>query len=237
MVLIMKSLALFALFLTSATPTAPLSETRNRQHAEIFDVVNEFLASNYRQKDINYQFRIKPLDPRLRLSACSTPLSVFPRDSSKPYGRLTFGIRCTGKKPWTIYTSVDIKAFGKVVVAKKSLPRGTLISNNHLEQRNRDLSRLRKGYLISIEDVVGKQTNKAIKAGKVLNIAQLNVQKIVRKGERVVIRILNDEIDVSMSGQALANGQIGEQIRVRNESSDRIIEGTVITKGIVQVVM
>ena len=65
----------------------------------------------------------------------------------------------------------------------------------------------------------------------------LEAPRLVRRGERVTITARADGIDVRMAGKALMDGTAGERIRVRNINSDRVIEATVASPGMVEVQM
>ena len=69
--------------------------------------------------------------------------------------------------------------------------------------------------------------------------APLHLQQaeVVSKGDQVVISAASASINVRMPGEALANGAPGEQIRVRNLSSSRVIRARVKAPGQVQVDM
>ncbi|MCY1454933.1 flagella basal body P-ring formation protein FlgA [compost metagenome] len=60
---------------------------------------------------------------------------------------------------------------------------------------------------------------------------------MVSKGDQVVISAMSPAINVRMPGEALSNGAPGEQIRVRNLSSGRVVKARVKGPGQVQVDM
>jgi flagella basal body P-ring formation protein FlgA len=55
----------------------------------------------------------------------------------------------------------------------------------------------------------------------------------VRRGEPVKMIANNDGIEASASGEALADGQPGDVIRVRNTRSGKVIEAKVLEPGVV----
>jgi flagella basal body P-ring formation protein FlgA len=57
----------------------------------------------------------------------------------------------------------------------------------------------------------------------------------VSKGDQVVISARNSGLNVRMPGEALSNGAPGEQIRVRNLGSHRIIKARISGPGQVEV--
>ena len=57
----------------------------------------------------------------------------------------------------------------------------------------------------------------------------------MRKGDQVVIRAKTNAINVFMPGEALSDGVPGEQIRVRNLRSQRIVRARVVEPGTAEV--
>ncbi|HAS50615.1 MAG TPA: flagella basal body P-ring formation protein FlgA, partial [Gammaproteobacteria bacterium] len=57
----------------------------------------------------------------------------------------------------------------------------------------------------------------------------------VRQGETVTLIAGQSGMQVTSSGIALSDAGIGERVRVRNETSKRVIQGTVVEQGRVEV--
>ena len=76
-----------------------------------------------------------------------------------------------------------------------------------------------------------------LKPGAVLSPGQLRRPPAVKRGSQVTILGRAGGIEVRMSGKALSDGARGQRIKVRNSSSSRQIEGTVIARGTVEVTL
>lgn len=61
--------------------------------------------------------------------------------------------------------------------------------------------------------------------------------EVVHKGDQVVISAGSSTIQVKMPGEALSAGAIGDQIRVRNLNSKRVVKARVTGPGQVEVAM
>jgi flagellar basal body P-ring formation protein FlgA len=62
-------------------------------------------------------------------------------------------------------------------------------------------------------------------------------QRLVRRGETVTVVSRSGGIEVRAGGTALTDGARGERIRVRNDSSRRIVEGVVTAAGRIEVTL
>ncbi|MCY1411705.1 flagella basal body P-ring formation protein FlgA [compost metagenome] len=57
----------------------------------------------------------------------------------------------------------------------------------------------------------------------------------MRRGDAVMIRARSSRVNVVMPGEALADGVPGQQIRVRNLQSQRVVKARVVEPGTVEV--
>ncbi len=95
------------------------------------------------------------------------------------------------------------------------------------------MARHDRGYFGRIEQVVGKTAKRRIRAGQTLTADLLDAPLWVRRGQSVTIVARQDGIEASTLGEALANGREGDVVRVRNRSSEKVIDAQVIGDGVV----
>lgn len=223
---ILRSMLLLAADIASAEPiqSVPMIE----------DAVAAYLSENL-QPGGKYEIGPLQIDPRLQLPQCQQALQVFSQSGGIKPGRNTLGVRCQGDKGWTIYTMASIKSFKDVLVLGKSLRRGDIIQPEHLNVEMRDIGSLQQGYLSNLEDVVGKQASRAIPEGSVLNRLHYAEPALVKRGERVNIQSARAGMLISALGTAMADGVKGQKINVKNLSSQRVIQATVVETGQVSV--
>jgi flagella basal body P-ring formation protein FlgA len=91
------------------------------------------------------------------------------------------------------------------------------------------------GYFTNTKDAIGKITKRSFQPNELINPALLEAPKLVRRGERVTVVAEIDGIEVRMKGKALTDGASGDRVRVKNVSSKKIVEGTVIGANMVKV--
>jgi flagella basal body P-ring formation protein FlgA len=181
--------------------------------------------------------KIDRLDPRLRLRACESELQPFLPKGQPGAGRLTVGVRCAKPKPWKLYVPVQIVRRIRVVVAKRPVPRGVALGKADLELQSRRVARLNRGYYLETQQVAGLETRRPMQANEVVTPGALTAPRLVRHGQTLVLEASTGGISVSMKGLALEDGGKGDLIRVRNLSSDRIVQGRVVGRDRVQVTL
>lgn len=203
-------------------------------HESILAAILEQVESNYRHTGEKHQIEVAPLDRRLQLPQCDRTLSVARMPGARELGNISVSVRCEGSQPWSLYGRAFVRKFKPVAVLHSAMRQGSVISPNDVEMVEKDASSL-QGSFSDPGDVIGKPVRKSLAAGTVLLPAHLTTVKLVRRGQQVAIRAQNTVFEVSMAGVALTDGEAGQLIRVRNVSSQRIIEGRVVSDGTISV--
>lgn len=181
------------------------------------------------------EIEIGRLDPRLRLRQCTAPLQAFAVGNRSPIGATSVAIRCEGDHPWKLYVTARVVVYSDVLVAARPLNRGEPVQAGDLRRERKDLSRLPYGYLTDPVNATGKVLKRSYLAGQVLQPRQLAAPTLIKRGQQVTLHARAGGIEIRMGGQALSDGSAGDRIRVRNTSSDRVVEGEVVAKGVVKV--
>ena len=154
---------------------------------------------------------------------------------ARSVGNSTLGVKCNDTPGWKIYVPVHINHFARVVVAKQSLPRGTVIGLADIEMIKKDLSQLNYGHFKAPNEVVGMLLKRPISRGTALSPGNLKPRQMVRRGDIITILAEVQGLTVRVKGSALADGHRGEAIRVKNQRSKRILQAEVIAPGIVKI--
>ena len=178
-----------------------------------------------------------PLDDRLRLRACGDGLEAFNAPGTRTAGNTTVGVRCHGPVSWTLYVPVQIEVHGEVVVLGQPLPRGSVLQPAHLRLERQDVGRLSNGYLGNLEEARDMVLRRALQAGTVLTPQMVEPPRLVERGQHVLLVADTGPVAVRVQAEALADGALGERVRVRNLSSQKIIEARVLSHGVVGVSM
>jgi len=174
-----------------------------------------------------------PLDPRLRLAPCALPLRVALADAIRPAPRLSVPVHCPQQGGWTVRVQVQLQLFHPVLVTRRPLLRGDGLRPADVQAEERDVTRLGYGYLDNIDQVAGRTLARALPEGSVLTPAALGGRRMVRAGDRVQMVARLGDIVVRADGVALGSGDNGARLRVRNESSGKVVDAMVHAPGVV----
>lgn len=172
------------------------------------------------------------LDPRLRLDACADPPVAEPPAVRNANATVT--VRCSAPA-WTVYVPVRISDLRPVLVLARAAARGEVLSASLLSVQERDVAQLPFGYFEDVEAVSGHELRRPLAAGAVLTPNDAQPPRLVRRGEAVTVIGRSGGIEIRAAGTAIGDGARGERIRVRNDSSKRVVEGTVTAPGTVEI--
>ncbi|WP_277051679.1 flagellar basal body P-ring formation chaperone FlgA [Zestomonas thermotolerans] len=198
----------------------------------------EFTVEDYLQRsgiEGRYEVEVNRLDPRLRLAECDSDLTASLESPATPIGRVTVRVRCDGSSPWTVFVPAQVRLFRDVLVTVRPLKRGEVVGMQDLTLLERDVGLLGQGFLTAPEQAAGKTVTRPLLADQVLTPTHLQSSRVVRKGDQVLISANSGKVSVHMNGEALGDGAEGQQVRVRNLSSQRIIKARVAGPGLVKV--
>ena len=173
----------------------------------------------------------------MRLAHCDKDLTATLESPAQPMGRVTVRVRCEGSSPWTIFVPAQVKLFRDVVTVTHPLKRGAIIDYGDVTLRERDVGLISQGYLTAVELAVGQKLLRPVVSDQVLTLTHLEQAATVRKGDHVIISARSGTLSVKMPGEALSDGGLSEQIRVKNLNSNRIIKARVTAPGQVEVAL
>ncbi|MGD2119595.1 MAG: flagellar basal body P-ring formation chaperone FlgA [Chromatiales bacterium] len=226
-----------ALLCLLGLPTAQAQDVQS--HASILKAAEDFARQIAFEKSGSDKIAIESgkLDHRLRLAQCDQPLTTFESPNTRPSGSTTIGVRCDGNTPWKLYVPVTIQVLKNIVVLKQPVSRNAILRKADLHLLEKDISDLYRGYYTRIDQLAGKHAKRAMKSGTVITPSQVKNPLAVKRGSVVTILADLNGIQVRMKGKALKSGSAGDWIKVRNLSSDRTIEGQILSAGVIQVAL
>jgi len=180
-----------------------------------------------------YQLKIQvgTIDPRLRLEKCPVRvLFEFTHNSSRPSN--TIKASCPEADNWSIYVPIRVSRFKEIIVASQMIPKGKRLNANMLTKKWVDISQVHGQTFNEISPMLGATTKRSLQMGQIVSSAMFCV---ICQGDSVDIIAGNNSFQVRMSGEAITDGQYGDRIRVRNTSSNKIIEAEIEQSGVVKI--
>ncbi|MFC5580244.1 flagellar basal body P-ring formation chaperone FlgA [Rhodanobacter terrae] len=173
------------------------------------------------------------LDLRRQLAQCMQPLHAVVAPDARLASRMTVPVQCLQDDGWTVRVPLQVKSFRHVLVTSRPLLRGDGVSAGDVHVEERDVTRLGYGYIENLGQAGGRSLARDVTSGSVLNPGMLGGRRMVRAGDHVEMVARLDDIEVRASGVALGSGDNGARLRVRNESSGKVVDAMVSAPGVV----
>lgn len=225
-----------ALGLLAVGTTHPALASSIYSHLQLKQDVTGFLAAEYGQVpheriDIN----VGNLDNRLRLGQCPAPVEFAAQDQTGLGGNISVKAQCAaGNITWSVHVPAQVIIYREIPVALRDITRGEFITADHFTTSLMNISTIRQSFAADSDAVIGREAKRNIGKGEPFRTANLDSPTTVKRGEAVRLESQVGSIKVNSSGIALADGRLGQRIRVRNDSSERIVTGVVKGQGLVQ---
>lgn len=218
----------------TATHALPAENSPALQdHVAIRSAAAEFLKIQASGQPGQVNITVGQVDNRLNLPACSN-LSPFLPQGSKPWGKITLGVRCPAPTPWTIYLQASVQITGDYYVTAGPISQGQVLTATDLTKVKGDLSTLPAGVITNPDQAIGKSMLVSIASGSVLRMDALKNIPAVQQGQSVRIVSSGLGFQVATDGQALSNASEGQIARAKT-ASGQTVSGVARAGGIIEV--
>jgi flagella basal body P-ring formation protein FlgA len=121
------------------------------------------------------------------------------------------------KEIWKVTVRVTLPPM--IVVARRELSRGELISKQDVELVRGEAEKGLLKPLESLEDVVGKETTRGIAAGQPITEPSLRPVMLVQRGQVVTVYSRCGGVQIRITGRAKENGAHGDLVPVESLTS------------------
>jgi flagella basal body P-ring formation protein FlgA len=87
----------------------------------------------------------------------------------------------------------------------------------------------------NLGDILGHVLSRDVGQGELFKASTLSIPPVITAGSPVMIVVRSGRLEVTATGTAIDSGAIGQEIKVRNEGSKKVVSGKVEGPGIVVV--
>ena len=229
--------ALIASLLLLAACALPGLALASSAQDKLLTQVRQWVAQT--QKMTPAQVEIAPLDSRVQVQSCPQPLAM-----DLPFAsRETIRVRCA-QPPWQLYlrlqagsagpavevtqTGTDASATRQTVVTRHLIQRGTRLQPGMLEEVSLPAQGMDPQAVSSLQDLLHAEMLRDVPAGQVLRSYDFRRAVLVKQGQPALMSVgQNSNFQITVRVEALQDGRMGEQIRLKNPDSGRLLTGTV----------
>jgi flagella basal body P-ring formation protein FlgA len=225
-----------AVLAAAALPATAQTAGASHPHSDILATVEAAAHSAAHEQGYqDIEVYVRPLDARLRPSLCTDSLEIVRPHAGRVLGPVSYGVRCRGLSPWTLYLRAEVSAGMEVPVLSRALPRATLLGNDDIHMAQKRITTPGNGIITRIEDAVGLELSRPLPEGALLRFGHVNAPRLITRGQTVTLTSGVAGLRVNMQGKAMANAAAGDRLWVTNLSSGRRVEGRVMSDGSVRI--
>ena len=178
------------------------------------------------------QFQVAVVKSTRPVPACAAPVSLETADSRSAQ-RMRFVAVCPGSNGWRYEMLARGSITAQVAVTSAPVTANTPLQAGDMALARRDVTMV-PDSISSLPGAIGLSSRRSLRAGEVLRQGQLAAPMLIKRGSAVNIVARKEQVEVSMAGEALDPGALGEVIRVRNATSGTVIRARVVDAGVVE---
>jgi flagella basal body P-ring formation protein FlgA len=198
------------------------------------DAVKQFLDQHPSLEGREFSIQWDP--SKLEFPACSKNPSVELLRKDKAWGKLLLNLRCDTGRVWARPVSLYVMVKGRYLASTRPLKSGQVLTPNDWKWVEGDLSKMGDSLVDSPEWLKNMELSRAQQAGNALRLNDFKPMSVIKSGDQVRVAIVGRGFGIDASGQALADAALGASVKVRI-SDGKIIQGTAVSQGVVEVVM
>lgn len=230
-----KVTATLSIFFIGLGATA---QTHVENTEQLREKIVRFLTDEYMVKDVaKVDIKLSNLDNRLQLAACAEHISFRLQDPTQMGGNVSVQVVCNGQHSWTILIPLLAKIYRPVATAGRNLQKGEVIAASDLTTDIKDIGEYRMGFVLNANDIINKEVKYPIVKGSAFRNSSLSTPLVIKRGDEVSLEAGAGSLKVVTKATAVSDGRVGQQIRVKNTKSERIINAKVVAAGKVQSIL
>jgi flagella basal body P-ring formation protein FlgA len=130
----------------------------------------------------------------------------------------------------TVQTKVEKRQL--VLVATGKLARGDLVTPDKMRMQEAWLDRRLPTLFVNMGEALGLEAQKDVEIGAMLDTRDFKPLLMAHRNDTVNVIYVAGALEVQMSGQAMADARLKEQIEIRNPKTGERYTATMVAKGI-----
>lgn len=122
--------------------------------------------------------------------------------------------------------------FRQVVVAASNLLAGQLLQRESLKLEQVEADKISKAHYQDSQGLEGQELMRSLRAGDPIRVSDVRPANLVKRGELVLMTVGSPtSFQISVKAEAMQDGRMGDQIKLRNTESGRTLSAVVTGKG------
>jgi len=221
---------LLLIFLAGGLSAGVMAKTSND------DIISDEIFIMYNLNPDSYEIEIlaNPLKTDLQQAE---KIEIRPLTQKEPQGLFTVLVEVIkdGKKAETAQVRMNISRFAKVLVVMDNIERFDSFSDKTVGVARVDITNLREQALYDFAETAGYRSKRNLRKGYILTRSAMEPIPDIESGSETKIVYDDGLCRITAPGRAMQSGMVGEYIKVRNQSTKKILMAKVTDANSVKV--
>ncbi|MFN3740047.1 MAG: flagellar basal body P-ring formation chaperone FlgA [Thermodesulfovibrionales bacterium] len=194
-------------------------------YEKVDELLRETLIRHYNCDDVKIE------NIRYSETINSIPLEIKIEETS--HGLTLFNIKLPDGK--IIKASAKISLLGRVIVSKRPLRKGSILTEGDLDLRLVDLKRIPPGAFRRSDEITGRIINRSLSHGVIITDDMLAKGDSIKRGKRILIVAESPYFRISVPGELRENTVVGGYARAINLQTKKTVSGILIDEDTMRV--
>ena len=157
--------------------------------------------------------------------------------SDKSTGTIAYHaiVESEDNEQFEVAISAEVDKLIDVPVAARRVAKGSTITLEDIKVIQRPKSTILEESQQDPEELTGLMTSISVSEGAPFKLSKLSPPPIIKNGELVSLRFRSTGIEAIATGTALEAGALGQEIKVRNNESKKVVMAIAIEPGLARV--
>jgi len=210
-----------------------LTQTQEVTPDQLLDAAKTFILSQTGEDSKNLEIKI--LGPQKGVVVPSGQLEIHYRPAlvGQYEGTqiLTAELTVDGRDIRVVPVRLETHVFHSVVLTSRDIKKGDKFSSENIVMGRMPTTQALRGCLQHLADVLGRTAAYDLRKGTPVRFSEINDPPVIRRGTVVQAFVESGNVEIMVHAQAVEDGKAGEEIRVENTDSHKVLWAKVLDEN------
>lgn len=207
-----------------------LTQSQDFQPSSLLPEIKKFVLRQIQEEPENVSVKLSGQDKNVVLPAGEVKPNFRPVFSGKYEGQvlLTTELEVNQRLEKVLPLRINIEIFHSVVVTTRRVEKGDKFSTENVALIRTPTSKILPGSLSQLNYATGRTAAAPLVPGTVLRIADIYDPPVITHGKIVQAIVRYGNVELMVDARAIEDGKAGDDIRVENTDSHKVLKGKVL---------
>ena len=207
-----------------------LTQSQEFSTEDLLPEVKTFVLKGLGASPDNVEVKLAGTEKKIFLPAGKVIPNFRPPLSGKYEGTLllTAELQIDGHLARVLPLRVTIEVFHSVVVTTKRIENGDKFTARNVALVKKPTSALLNGSINLLENVIGRTASMPLIPGTLIKMNEIYDPPMIRHGQAVQAVVRRGNVEITVQVRAVDDGKAGDNIRVENTDTHKLLRGQVL---------